>query len=1097
MLFHRPSLHKAVERHLDPSKIADFPQKRAILAQWRSAIASAALQQSGEVALHGDFLIDIFARVLGYARQIESPAEWQLAHEQKTLTDATKADGALGFFTKEAQDIRAVIELKSVNVDLDAKQHHKHDKSTPVEQAFAYAHKSGEKCQWIIVSNYAEIRLYHASFSGKCETFRLLDLAQEEEFKRFYFLLAREFLLAKTGESAVETLRRQSQTAEKNITEEFYAKYSEARRHLFTHLKQQNPQHDDLTLLACTQRLLDRFIFIYFCEDAGDLLPEKTFRQLIQRTQASVSLSKHYGSQKIWFEMSAFFSAMDEGLSSHQIPGFNGELFKPDALIDSLRIEDDMLIELAALSDYDFRSDLNVNILGHIFEQSISDLEELRAEIRGETLDRKQGKRKKEGVFYTPEYVTRYIVEQAVGGWLAERRRELGEDDLPELTPEDDAWIASTAKKKPRNERIERHIAFWEAYLEQLKRITILDPACGSGAFLTQAFDFLMQEGEQVNRELNRLRRAEQLGLFSRKTWEKTVLRNNLFGVDLNGESVEITKLALWLKTAKKDDRLTALNDHIRCGNSLIDDPAVAGERAFDWAQAFPEIMQRGGFDVVIGNPPYVRQEVLGSSKAYFEKTYKTYHGMADLYVYFIEKGLSLLKSQGVFSVIVSNKWMRASYGYPLRLWLRQYCLEEIIDFGELPVFADAATFPSIIRISKTIPSTTLFSIKIKKLEFTDLSIYANGKRDVVNVSMLNDNAWSLVAEEEQLLLKKLEKAGIPLNEYVSGKIYRGIVTGCNEVFVIDKSTKERLLQEDSKNSEIIKSFIVGDDVRKYHIAFRERFLIFTRRGIDIKSYPTIEKYLKQFQDILMPKPKDWKGNTWKGRKEGMYEWYEIQDTIDYYTEFDIPKIIYPEIGKESRFTLDINGFYPADTTHIIPTSDLYLLGLLNSKLIFNYIKRIASVLGDEEMGGRLRWKKQYMSLLPIRPIDFSLSDDKIRHDIIVKDVNKLLDLNRQFHAATQKFTHFLDARYHPKTLSTKLLAFDALAFDEFLDELKKQKVTLSKQDEFDLLDLFDTNKAQIAALRREIEQTDRAIDALVYALYGLTDDEIRLVEGA
>ena len=409
-LFHRPTLHKAIERHFDSSKIADLPQKRAILAQWRQAIASAALQQSGEVALHGDFLIDIFARVLGYARQIEAPAEWQLAHEQKTLTDATKADGALGFFTQNAQDIRAVIELKGVSVDLDAKQHHKHNKDSAVDQAFAYAHKSGEKCQWVIVSNYAEIRLYHASFSGKCETFRLIDLTQEDEVKRLYFLLAREFLLSKSGDSAVETLRRQSQTAEQAITFEFYTKYSEARRHLFEHLKQQNPQHDDLTLLACTQRLLDRFIFIYFCEDAGDLLPEKTFRQLIQRMQQSLSATYDYGTQKVWREFKAFFRAMDEGLSSHQIPGFNGELFKPDALIDSLRIEDDMLIELAALSDYDFRSDLNVNILGHIFEQSISDLEELRADIRGETLDRKQGKRKKEGVFYTPEYVTRYIV---------------------------------------------------------------------------------------------------------------------------------------------------------------------------------------------------------------------------------------------------------------------------------------------------------------------------------------------------------------------------------------------------------------------------------------------------------------------------------------------------------------------------------------------------------------------------------------------------------------------------------------------------------------------------------------------------------------
>lgn len=1053
-LFHRPSLQKAVERHLDLSKIADLPQKRAILAQWRSAIASAALQQSGEVALHGDFLIDIFARVLGYTRQIESPAEWQLAHEQKTLTDATKADGALGFFTKEAQDIRAVIELKSVSTDLDAKQHHKHDKSSPVEQAFAYAHKSGEQCQWIIVSNYAEIRLYHASFSGKCETFRLMDLAQEDEFKRFYFLLAREFLLAKTGESAVEMLRRQSQTAEKNITEKFYAEYSQARRHLFDHLKQQNPQHDDLTLLACTQRLLDRFIFIYFCEDDGDLLPEKTFRKLIRRMQESFVVEYEYGTQKIWREFKAFFRALDEGLSSRHIPGFNGELFKPDALIDSLRIEDDMLIELAALSDYDFRSDLNVNILGHIFEQSISDLEELRAEIRGETLDRKQGKRKKEGVFYTPEYVTRYIVEQAVGGWLAERRRELGEDDLPELTPEDDAWIASTAKKKPRNERIERHIAFWEAYLEQVKQITVLDPACGSGAFLTQAFDFLMQEGEQVNREINRLRRAEQLGLFSRKTWEKTVLRNNLYGVDLNGESVEITKLALWLKTAKKDDRLTALNDHIRCGNSLIDDPAVAGERAFDWAQAFPQVMARGGFDVVIGNPPYVQSHAIAEShKTYFYNHYHTAEYQLNTFGLFLEKSLTLLKERGFYSLIIPNYWLSTKYDEKLRRFLflenrtkailnlfqvfESASVDTVIILGER---SRQAEFPKRIYIKS-------LSSHLKRIEDRLITLEAEKWAIEREIVFENTQADTKISFEENLELQ----GQYQLSDFVELKQgMKPYQVGKGNPPQTEEILEKKIFDATTKIDDSYLPLLRARGIKRYLIVWENDWIKYGQHLAEPRSLE-----LFQGERILIRR---------------IISGDHIEGTL-----------------------LSETYINNTDLINILPKSGLMTLSLkvlaaiLLSKLCAYVLKK------DNVNLNRETFPKINVETLKTFPIP-NISD--AHQQSLTVHVEKMLELNRQLHAATQKFTHFLDARYHPKTLSNKLLAFDALAFDEFLDELKKQKVALSQKDEFELLDLFETHKAQIAALRRDIEQTDRAIDAMVYALYGLTDDEIRLVEG-
>ncbi len=378
------------------------------------------------------------------------------------------------FFTQEKTDIRGIIELKSATADLDAKQSKGYQKQTPVEQV-SYAPKHGKKCQWVLVSNYVELRLYHASSQVEYERFLLADLTNEQEFKRFYFLLARDQLLVKEGVSPAEALYRKSEEAGARISKQFYTDYTTARLHLFEHLKQQARSHrfsdgpesdkslttnEELSLLAKTQKLLDRFIFICFCEDTG-MLPPNTFRKLLRQAQESFVFveAKH----KIWPALKGLFKALDMGWKDQQIPKFNGELFKPDPGLDALVIGDEIFNELAAIAEYDFESELNVNILGHIFEQSISDLEELRAGIRGEDVDRKQGKRKKEGIFYTPEYITRYIVEQAVGGWLEERKRELGFEDLPELTQRDLDSIKLIKSRYKGNKQVEQHRAFWKS----------------------------------------------------------------------------------------------------------------------------------------------------------------------------------------------------------------------------------------------------------------------------------------------------------------------------------------------------------------------------------------------------------------------------------------------------------------------------------------------------------------------------------------------------------------------------------------------------------------------------------------------------------
>jgi hypothetical protein len=403
--------------------------------------------------------------------------------------------------------------------------------------------------------------------------------------------------------------------------------------------------------------------------------------------------------------------------------------------------------------------------------------------------------------------------------------------------------------------------------------------------------------------------------------------------------------------------------------------------------------------------------------------------------VYFIEKGVSLLRDEGLFGIIVANKWMRANYGIPLRQWLKQQHISEIIDFGDLPVFQKATTYPCILRIKKASPQKTFMASKVDTLIDLNLTDYVEKNHFQVSYVGFDDKGLSLADYKTQALLDKLKKKGQPLGEYVKGKIYRGILTGLNEAFVIDAVTREKLIAQDPSSAELIKPFLAGRDIKRYQPPVSDKFLIFTRRGVDIKKYPVIENYLTQFKHRLMPKPKDWKGEKWQGRKPGAYQWYEIQDTIDYYDEFEKPKIIVPAIVRTASYAFDTAGFYSNDKTTIIPTTDKYLLGLISSKALDYYMHSISST----KQGGYFEYKPMYISQLPICPIDFNHQVEKATHDQIVILVTQMLLLHRQL--AATKLDH-------------------------------------------------DKN-----ALQRQIDAADREIDRLVYELYGLTDEEIKIVE--
>jgi type I restriction-modification system DNA methylase subunit len=375
------------------------------------------------------------------------------------------------------------------------------------------------------------------------------------------------------------------------------------------------------------QRILDRLIFIRNCEDR-ELEPKNLISNYRQWTSR--------GKGKLVKSLREDFAYFDEQ--------YNSKLFA-EHLCDSLEIDNDVLEDVIvglyytkdkAIS-YDF-SIIDADVLGTIYEQYLGHIlkkTDKRAKITKSRLHRKE-----QGIYYTPTYVVDFIVKNTLGALL---------------------------KNKKLN----------------VEKIRILDPACGSGSFLIKAFDVL-NEFYEKSEDYQQTQLDLKTGIpFTKKV---QILQNNIFGVDLDKQAVEIAQLNLLLKIAEKGHRLPLLEQNIKCGNSLIDDENLAGNGAFDWKQQFQEIMKDGGFNAVIGNPPYVRHEELGEFKPYFESNYDSYKGTADLLVYFFEKGISLLQNRGYFGFIASNKFMRSDYGKNLRKYVLKHCsIEKIIDLVNCP----------------------------------------------------------------------------------------------------------------------------------------------------------------------------------------------------------------------------------------------------------------------------------------------------------------------------------------------------------------------------------------------------------------------------
>lgn len=1029
-LFNQKLLIQKAQKEIN---LNDYIEKRKIINHWINNLENGILFKSSESELQGHFFIDIICGVLGAINKFKSGEEnkeekkkdWTLEYEKKTNIDGQKADGILGFFdTDGKKDVRVVIELKVPETPLDQRQKRSGDTRTPVEQAFNYAPKYGKNCQWVIVSNFKETRLYRSNDMTEYEVFFLENLKDDLEFQKFVYILSFEALVGTTNKkSKALELSQEYQKNQIEIEKKFYNEYRNIRLHIFENMKKNNPETPENLLLEKVQKLLDRFLFICFCEDKG-LLEKDFFNTILKK-------GKDFGS--IFDIFKVFCNWINLGNPKENISHFNGGLFKNDDVLNSLNIDDKVFEELKKISDYDFDSDLNVNILGHIFEQSISDIEELKKSISGEEFDQKKSKRKKDGIFYTPQYITKYIVENSIKNWLDDKRKELGEDDLPKLNEKD--YIFDIAKKNyTKNYR--KHIEFWQQYREAVRNIKIIDPACGSGAFLITAFEFLLNYNKYLDDKIFDL--VGTSDLFSDRT--KKILQNNIFGVDLNKESVEITKLSLWLKTADKNKTLASLENNIKCGNSLIDDPEIAGNLAFNWEKEFPEIFANGGFDIVVGNPPY-GVNFDDKTKKYlleFDKLVPDY----EIYIYFISLYRKILKNNGYLSYIFPNTFLSTLFGKKYRENLfNTITVKEIIDLSNDNTFVDASVRTIIFSFKNILENSDIKFLKTRDKTFYSFKDYL--KNEVMeNIENIASLFFQNKKEKEIISKIKNNPKLADFFEVSQGLIPYDKYRGHDEYTI-----KNRIWHSNVKKDETYKKELKGEDVKQYLL--------------------------------------NWNNELWISYGEWLAAPRERKFFIN-------KRILIREITKDKLFACYTEEeFYNTPSLiNVINEKDIlelkYILTIINSKLLGWYHNK-TSPKANKGLFPKILVND--VRNLPL--VNISLE----KQQPFIEKADKMLSLNKELQDLSQKFQRMLLRKFDLEKLSTKLQEWYLLDFSDFIKELKRLKVKLSLSQESEWEEYFLEEKSKAIAIDSEIKNTDKEIDYMVYRLYDLTDEEIKIIE--
>lgn len=952
-----------------------------------------------------------------------------------------KADIALGYFgQKNMAEIPQVLgEFKDDRSGLDTPQINRPNDRSPVDQCLDYLREARTGListilpTWALVTDMNEFRLYTYGNKSQYQRFVIepnkgdLDISllgdnEAAAFQRFLFLRCfhSQFLLTPItgGPSKMAQLLAEQITQEQTLENEFYLEYHTFREAIYQALRQNNPQYEKEGRLRClvkfTQRLLDRCLFILFCEDMGRQLnfPQNILRDLL----IELSGSKFYNSdaQDAWTAVKRLFTSMRDGtpFGSEGINRFNGGLFSEDAEMDALHLPNHIFCEhnqgqspgrllqfprtlLYFAARYNFGTaekgngkTLGLTAMGRIFEQSITDLEVMEAHADGRESLTELTKRKRDGVYYTPEWVTFYIVEETVGARLAEIRKELGFDKFTDVTDQQIALYQTEARK---SKIIGKYINALHLYSARLDDLKVVDPACGSGLFLIQAFKYLYQERQWIGNELMRLTGSR--GLFDSHSAMRDVLAKNLYGVDINAESVELTRLALWLHTALPDRPLTSLDQNIRCGNSLIGSDFYRqmainrdlfseedSERVntFDWEKAFPEVFQREnpGFDCVIGNPPYVKLQhfrklqedvaryLLEAKRSDGKPMYaSTQTGNFDLYLPFIERGIELLNSQGKMGFIAPNVWMVNEYGIGLRRKLkRTRRLDRWIDFKSFQVFEEAITYTALQffsgcehdRIRLVFASEGKEEIAVVKWqEVTEATFYHE---------LPEKDSWILMPNSERILHAKLSSSCIRLDNYkLTKQIFQGLITSADYIYHLERIGPNRYLHKPQDAKEpveveiedaIMHPLVSGPEAKRYQMPDTSTYLLFPYelhngkvRLFTLKEmesrFPKAWLHLLHYEKILRCR---------EGGKFNDDQWYRFgrNQNID---KQEIAKLCVAQTVPGMRVCYDSEGafyFNNVRVNGIIPNDiemGWCLLGFLNGPVCDFVFKRIAKVI--------------------------------------------------------------------------------------------------------------------------------------------------------
>jgi Eco57I restriction-modification methylase/TaqI-like C-terminal specificity domain len=1062
--------HKLLQENIATLSIPDVETKIAVLQTWVNAIQNESITKKTESECEQAFNMDIFHKVLWYT--LYPTEHYTLEAKWWNEMSGQKADATLGWFTtssieKNVSLVQVAVEIKDANTPL-TKSQRRDGNLSPVQQGFKYKPQY-TNCKWVLVTNFVEIRLYKDN-QLDYEIWQLTDLVNPENdfqnFKIFWYILNANNLISSIWtQSVTEKMLSAVRIQTEQITKKFYQEYKALRLELINDIRSKNPTVTIDTVLPKAQKIIDRIVFVHFCEDFG-LLPEWKLAEVIQYSEQLVWVS-------IWQILSGFFEAVNSWSQKLWIPnGYNGGLFHEDKELNDLKIGDTICRKFVEIGKYDFQEDLSVNILWHIFEQSISDLEDLRIHILGtewETWElwesTKSNKRKKDGIFYTPEYIVDYIVKNSLGKYLEEQFEAIEKKHLK--------------NEKQMSDKVykEKQKLIYGEYKQLLETITVLDPACWSGAFLVNVFDYLLGEHKRVWQELG------IWSLFDNESTYKSILQNNIYGVDLNAESVEITKLSLWLQTAEKGKKLADLDKNIKCWNSLIEDRSIAWDKAFDRNKEFASIMNKWWFDVIVWNPPYVRVQHLNHKEIDWYKNNKvTAHKRVDISILFFELAYKILKEKWVVSFITSNQFCNTEYGLKIRNFIKNnFRIREIIDFWDLPIFQDATTYVSIFVFTKD-QASDFFYYKCNDLNETNNIQYI--PKQLNSIKDIWNDAWVFSNKNAKKLLMKLESFP-KISEYTKSRA--GLITWLDDVLMLDFDVAKKMKLEEDLLLPIIRW---KDPIRywdwkpskvviyPYEYDWNETKLI-PFETIQ-KKYPIIWDYLLKNKSLLEKRKDSRHTFEWKNN------WYWLirfgQKKV-----FHQIKIITPWEVKNHKFWLDTsNSWFSCARVFSITVNknvDIkYILAVLNSSVIKFYLQSFASL----KNGGYYTYSSSILWKTPLKVLN-----SKEQKPYIEK-VDEMLSLNKQLQEKIDFTIRFIQSKFNIQKPTTKLNNFRELEFSWFVKELNLKKLPIDTEAE--LMRYFEKEKAEILLLQAQRNDLDKTIDDMVFDLYGLTEAERKVV---